>query len=841
MTKTFYNYLYLVGSIVLLVSGSYNAQAQIISTFAGNGTTGYSGDGGLATAAQIDSPTCLATDRAGNLYINDQFNHAVRRVSPSGVITTIAGNGSAGFSTDGIAATAASMTLNWGIATDTSGNLFITDQTYHRVRMVNAAGIITTIAGNGTFGFSGDGGSAVLAQMKSPLGITTDPAGNVYVGDFYNFRIRKIALDGTISTYAGNGSNGYSGDGGPAINAQLSYVFGLSTDVAGNLYICDASNNCIRKVSTDGVITTVAGNGTVGYNGDGIAATAASLSHPLGVYALPTGGLLIADYKNNRVRRVTASGIISTIAGTGDAGYTGEGMPATAARIHHPVGVIMDEEENIYVSDMLNARVRKINNVLAFVKGDTASLSICQDSGPVSINEVMAVRDIYIGLTDVWTLAQPPTHGVATVGYTTISNGGVLTPTGLSYVPDAGYTGIDSFRVRVSNSLSADYIKIYVQVVPFPSSGSISGASSVCVADTVLLASSVLGGVWSTTSGNAGIAPRTSGALLYGIAAGNDTVRYTVSNACGAVFATSPITVNPLPDPGVITGPDALCLSTTVAYVASVSGGTWSASNLNIEVLAPGSIKGTAAGTATVIYKVANDWCTATAIKTITIEVFPDPGLISGPVNVCLGSQIELTNPTAGGVWSSDFGYAVVSLGVVTGALVGNDFVNYSVTNTCGTAVATRPVAVYPVPAVPQIEDHQGWLYTTMPFATYQWRLNNFDIPGANNDSLYALQPGIYQVQVGNNEGCKSVSGTYQYNGCGPDDMVIYPSPTSGDLSITWCRAVNARLTTADGKTVGTATGVSSITFRQLPAGFYLLTVYELDGAKVKTSKIVKL
>jgi hypothetical protein len=178
---------------------------------------------------------------------------------------------------------------------------------------------------------------------------------------------------------------------------------------------------------------------------------------------------------------------------------------------------------------------------------------------------------------------------------------------------------------------------------------------------------------------------------------------------------------------------------------------------------------------------------------------------------------------------------------VVTGVLVGNDFVNYSVTNTCGTATTTRPVAVFPVPGVPEIAVHQGWLYTTMPFATYQWQLNGADVPGATKDSIYALLPGVYQVQVGNDEGCKSVSGTFQYNGCGPDDMVIYPNPTTGDLNITWCRAVNARLTTADGKIAATATGVSSVTFRYLPAGFYLLTVYELDGTKVKTSKIVKL
>jgi sugar lactone lactonase YvrE len=198
----------------------HDASGQIISTFAGNGLAGYFGDHGAATSALLDSPTCLAADGAGNIYINDQRNNCVRKVSTAGVITTIAGTGLAGYDADNIPATSAKLNSNWGIAIDDTGNLYIADQLNHRVRKVNTAGIISTFAGNGTQGNSGDNGAATAAQLQTPVGIAIDGRGNVYIGDPNSFCVRKVNRLGVITTFAGNGLYGYSGDNGPATAAR---------------------------------------------------------------------------------------------------------------------------------------------------------------------------------------------------------------------------------------------------------------------------------------------------------------------------------------------------------------------------------------------------------------------------------------------------------------------------------------------------------------------------------------------------------------------------------------------------------------------------------------------
>jgi hypothetical protein len=746
------NSLYYLFCIVFLFGFSYLAHTQIITTFAGNGIQGYSGDGGAATLARLHTPTCLAIDGADNIYINDQNNNCIRRVSPAGIITTVAGNGLFGSSGDGGPATAARLGFNWGAAVDAAGNIYIADQSNLKVRKVNTSGIISTFAGNGSPGYSGDNGPATAATMKNPIGIAVDNTGSVFIGDPDNFCIRKVGTDGIITTCAGNGIYGYSGDGGPATNASLSTVWGLATDAAGNLYLCDGPNNRVRKVTPAGIITTVAGIGGVGgYSGDNGQATAAELNLPLGVFATSTGVLLISDCKNHRLRRVNTDGVITTVAGTGIAGYNGDGMPATTARLNEPIGVVVDTSNNIYVADLVNERIRKINVVLSFVAGEYEHIGACQNSGPVPINAQLAVNDVYVGLTDVWTLHTAPAHGTAIAGYSTLSTGGVLTPVGLSYTPDPGYTGPDSFTVRVANALADDLIKIYVSVDPILAPGTITGPASVCFGDTLALAATVAGGTWSIAGSNLSIlSAGPSACVVRGVAVGTDVVSYHVGNACGTTFTTRDIVINPLPAAGTVSGPGALCLGAVVSFAASLPGGTWSTSNLNASVDFSGTVKGLAAGTATIIYTITDTVCRATAIQTITIETFPDPGSVSGPVNVCLGGEIELSSSVPGGVWSSNYGYAAVSLGLVTGVALGNDFINYSITNTCGTAIATRPVSVHPVPDIPLVTVDQGTLSATAGYAAYQWRLNGAAISGAVSDSFYAASPGVYEVVVAN-------------------------------------------------------------------------------------------
>jgi len=268
-----------------------------ISTVAGNGTLGYSGDGGTATAASLAYPFGVAVDGAGNLYIADSNNQRIRRVDAgTGLISTVAGDGGYGYNGDGGSATAASLASPAGVAVDGAGNLFIADQGNQRIRRVDAGtGLISTVAGNGNYGYNGDGGSATAASLANPTGVAVDGAGNLYIADYGNQRIRKVDALGTISTVAGNGIAGSSGDGGAATAASLAYPTGVAVDGAGNLFIVDQGNQRIRKVDALGTISTVVGNGTTGYSGDGGAATAASLRYPTGVAVDGAGNLFIVD------------------------------------------------------------------------------------------------------------------------------------------------------------------------------------------------------------------------------------------------------------------------------------------------------------------------------------------------------------------------------------------------------------------------------------------------------------------------------------------------------------------------------------------------------------------
>ena len=346
------------GPLVALTPG-------IITTVAGNGTQGYSGDGGAATSAELSFPYGVPVDASGNIYIADSFNNRIRKVSPNGIITTVAGNGTQGYSRDGGAATSAELGQPFGVAVDGSGNIYIADVVNNRIRMVTAStGIITTVAGNGTLGSSGDGGAATSAELLDPTGVALDGSGNLYIADRANDRIRKVtASTGIITTVAGNGTQGYSGDGGAATSAELSGPFAVTVDASGNIYIADEYNQRIRKVTVStGIITTVAGNGTQGYSGDGGAATSAELSNVLSVAVDASGNIYFADTNNNRIREVAVStGMISTLVGSGTGGYSGDGGAATSAELNQPVGVFVDGSGNLYIADYANGRIRNVN------------------------------------------------------------------------------------------------------------------------------------------------------------------------------------------------------------------------------------------------------------------------------------------------------------------------------------------------------------------------------------------------------------------------------------------------------------------------------------------------
>ncbi|MFH1674773.1 MAG: RHS repeat-associated core domain-containing protein [Pseudomonadota bacterium] len=341
---------------------------SIINTVAGNGTAGYSGDDGPATEVMLRGPWHIAVDAVGNVYIADFSNSRIRKLDTNGIITTVAGGGNPpdGLG-DGGPATEARLFMPIGITVGTTGNLYIADTYNFRIRKLDTNGIITTVAGNGTRGYSGDGGPATEAQFRYPTGVAVDASGNLYVADTENHRIRKIDINGIITTVAGNGTLGYDGDGGPAIEAAVRSPYGIAVDSEGNLYIT-AYNYCwIRKVDTTGIITTVAGNGTMGYSGDGGPATEAQLSSTLDVAVDAAGNLYIADWNNNRIRKVDTSGMITTFAGTGDAGYSGDGGAAVEAQMGSPYGVAVDSEGTLYIADSANQRIRKVAPQSTFV------------------------------------------------------------------------------------------------------------------------------------------------------------------------------------------------------------------------------------------------------------------------------------------------------------------------------------------------------------------------------------------------------------------------------------------------------------------------------------------
>ncbi len=332
-----------------------------IATVAGTGVVGVSGDGGPATAAEIDLPRGIALEPGGGFVFADAFAHVVRRVWPDGTITTVAGTGGEGFSGDGGPAASAEFDQPHGVAITTDGTLLIADALNNRIRGVSADGTIRTVAGTGARTFSGDGGPADQAAVLAPRGVTALPGGGFVFPDSDNNRIRVVAPDGTITTVAGSGVAGFAGDGGPATAAELMRPFAVVPTFDGGLLISDVGNNRIRKVAQDGTITTVAGNGVRGYAGDGGPATAAELNSPANLAALPDGGFLVADGANNRVRRVWPDGTITTIVGTGEAGFSGDGGPPSAAQLSNPTAIgVLPNLQGFLLADAGNSRIRLV-------------------------------------------------------------------------------------------------------------------------------------------------------------------------------------------------------------------------------------------------------------------------------------------------------------------------------------------------------------------------------------------------------------------------------------------------------------------------------------------------
>ena len=409
---------------------------------------GWSGDGGLATNTRLDKPQGIWVDASGNIYIADTDNNRIRMVdATTQIITTIAGNGGSGYSGDNGPATAAQLHKPNGVVVDVTGNIYIADTDNEVIRRVDATTqFITTIAGTGSGGYSGDDGPATLASLKKPRGLWLDESGNILIADTDNHRARLVYDDGgtqMITTVAGDGSSGYSGDDGPATLASLNKPYGVCIYEAlapAYLAIADPSNHRIREVNLNtGIITKVAGTIWSGYNGDNRDATSARLYYPFGVHVDASHNTYIADTYNHRIRKVDGkTGIITTVAGIGSKGFSGDGGPATSARLRYPFNLFLDSVGNIYIVDTYNYRIRKVDaatKIITTVVGNGAA-KFSGDGGLATDASIRKTYDVAVDSAGNLFIADTHNHVIRKVEATT---GIINTVVGQGFI--AGFSG----------------------------------------------------------------------------------------------------------------------------------------------------------------------------------------------------------------------------------------------------------------------------------------------------------------------------------------------------------------------------------------------------------------
>ena len=891
--------LYTIFVFFMLCSSIAGGQ-QIVTSFAGEGfpspipiPTYYFGpyqpigDGGPATDAYLYEISSIAVDDSGNLYTIDFFSSLARKINTAGIISTIAGyydstDGGIGYGYN----TDTTLFEPSGVAADHHGNVYIADLGNACIRKIDVAGNFSTFAGmqpvagypeDYTEGYSGDGGPANMAKLSVPEDVATDSKGNVYIADANNNRVRKVDTAGIITTIAGTGGTGHTGDGGPAVLAELRPAK-LATDKWNNIYVVDAGF-AIRKIDTNDIITHIAGNGAYtyatygGYTSDGgLAFTASILTDGIAVDSI--GNIYLAD--SNRLRKIDTAGIISTLGGaTGTHGFAGDGGPVDSAMFSNIGAIAIDRAGHIYLADVGNRRIRKITDTVQYANiANNTGGTICAgtavtftahvpggglwhyhwlvDGSPAGGDSatyitttlgngdsvVCLLTDTAGTITDtcntIKMIVAPPTYTSvsvvaatdtlcpgATASYTATGTNGGTAPTYVwqlnsvnqaagttySYIPDEGDTVVclmTSIATCPTPRVSAS-TPVIMHVRPAANAGVITGGNTVCAGADLVLADTAAGGVWHSSGAGATV---NSGGVVTGVSGGLDVILYTVTNSCDSATAIKIINVYAQPDAGTITGADSVCAGAAITLTDSATGGTWHSSNGTATLLAGAvscTVTGVSTGADTLVYTATNGCGTDTALHIIQVHPAANAGSISLSGYVCVGATVTLSDTAAGGVWSASNGNATLTGHMLTGMAAGTDTITYAVTNSCGTATVTKVVTVNPQPYAGVITGT-----TTVCAGTYivladtttggSWHSSNGNA-GITNDTLTGISAGtdtaLYVVT----------------NICGADSarmaVTIHPQPAAGYITGSTAVCAGTATTLADTAAGGTWSAIN--------------------------------